>query len=80
MKSVKNNGIVSRTSFHLKKAARRPAWKKQPGNAQRNPVLAEHRNTMEGFTRAVWAMAKRIQPVSGLDKNWSMGRYPHSPD
>ena len=68
MKLVKNNGIGSRISFRLKKAARRPAWKKQPGNAQRNPVLAEHRNTMEGSAGAVRAMAKCVQPVPCLDK------------
>ena len=43
--------------FPPKKAARRPAWKKQPGNVQRDCVLAEHRNTMAGSAGAVWAMA-----------------------
>ena len=56
------------------------AWKKQPGNAQRDSVLAEHRNTMAGSAGAVRAMAERIQQVSGMDKSWSMGKYPHSPD
>ena len=35
---------------------------------------------MAGSAGAVRAMAKCIQPVPGLDKSWSMGKYPHSPD
>ena len=35
---------------------------------------------MAGFTGAVRAMAKRIQPISGMDKSRNMGGYPYSPD
>ena len=35
--------------------------------------MVEHGNTIAGFTGAVRAIAKRIQPVSGMDKSRSMG-------
>ena len=33
-----------------------------------------------GFAGAIRPIAKRIQPVSGLDKSRSMGKYLYSPD
>ena len=57
------------------KGSRKGASKeKQPENTQRSSVLAEHRDSMEGFTGAVRPMAKRIQPIWGMDKSWSIGR------
>ena len=32
------------------KTSGRPAWKKQPGNAQCNDILAEYRRSLAGFT------------------------------
>ena len=52
--------VGSSISFRLENAARRPAWKKQPGNVQCDPLLAEHRNTMAGYSGAVRVIAKRI--------------------
>ena len=63
-----------RISFCLKGSRKGAAKEKQPENTQRSSVLAEHRESMEGFTGAVRPMAKRIQPIWGMDKSWSIGR------
>ena len=63
-----------------KETPRRAARKKQPGNAQRDTILAEHRGSMAGSARAIRTLAKCIQPVSSMDKSWCMGMNPYSSD
>lgn len=69
MKSVKGNGIGSRTCFLLRETPREAGPAKATVKyAQHNFVLAGHRGTVAGSAGTVRAMSRRVQPVSDMDE------------